>query len=847
APTSERYRLHRALVALLERLASERPLVVALDDLHWADDATLEVVQRLLRHPPSAPVLLLLAYRPRQLEPELAASLETALRDTDGALLELTPLAEADALALLPAELPEAAKRRIVHESGGNPFYLQQLARAPAPRASAPAGAGVPPADVPTAVYAAIREELAPLSEAARAVLEAGAIAGDPFSPELCAAAAQRSPAEVLSELDELARRELVSADDGGSFRFRHPIVHRAIYEATPEGWRLGAHARLADALAERGADASTRAPHIARFAETGDLAAAQLLAEAGDEAVARRSPAIAARWFEAALRILPERPEHAERRLGLLLNLASALGVTGRLTESRDALNRVLDGLPPGTSALRTRTVAFSAMIEHLLGEHDRAQALLLAPLEELPERGAPEAAELRAELAYGCFFSADWRGMRRWAQQALNTPPPERSLGAAATAVLALADYALADTAAARELIPEAAASVDALSNAELAGRLEALCWLGWAEFCLEQYPAAARHMQRGREISRATGQEHLIGVMQIVQALVCLLQGRLTEADAFAEEAVESSELTGTGLFLTWAHTLRCMVELETGSPQRAMKLGRLALEAGAASASPWSAVADCYYAEACLEAGQPELCRAQLLDRSGSPALPPFPFYQTHAYELLTRAELALGHEEMAAGWAERASELAEGLGLQGPLADAKRAEAALALAAERPEEGVASALAAAEAAEAAGLAVTAARARLQAGIGWAAMGDRPAAMQTLEQARGSLRALGARYRDQAERELRLLGRRAASGVSQPATALEFLSRRELQIAEHVAQGRTNKEIAAALELSEKTVENYLSRVFKKLEVGSRAHVAAVVARASEPPARSGSKP
>ena len=85
-------------------------------------------------------------------------------------------------------------------------------------------------------------------------------------------------------------------------FRFRHPLVRRAIYDASPGGWRLGAHQRSAEALAARGALRARRAHHVERSARHGDGAAIAVLREAGD-AAAQRTPATAARWFRAALR----------------------------------------------------------------------------------------------------------------------------------------------------------------------------------------------------------------------------------------------------------------------------------------------------------------------------------------------------------------------------------------------------------------------------------------------------------------------------------------------------------------------------------------------------------------
>ena len=114
-------------------------------------------------------------------------------------------------------------------------------------------------------------------------MLRGAAVAGDPFEPELAAAAADVGDRSRWTAFDELLDLGLIRATDvPRRFRFRHPLVRRAVYESAPGGWLLGAHERCAAVLAERGAPALARAHHVEHAARHGDLDAVAVLAEAG-------------------------------------------------------------------------------------------------------------------------------------------------------------------------------------------------------------------------------------------------------------------------------------------------------------------------------------------------------------------------------------------------------------------------------------------------------------------------------------------------------------------------------------------------------------------------------------
>jgi predicted ATPase len=176
----ERYRAHRAVRALLEGLAARTPLVLALDDVHWADPASAELLSYLLSRPPRGPALVVVAFRPGQVGSRLAQALSSAVREGTGERIDLGPLTVTESAALLGSASRDVEP--LYRDCGGNPFFLQQLAKA---RGFASVRSLVPLEDleVPAAVRAALSEELSQLSPPARSMVEAASVVGIRSSP----------------------------------------------------------------------------------------------------------------------------------------------------------------------------------------------------------------------------------------------------------------------------------------------------------------------------------------------------------------------------------------------------------------------------------------------------------------------------------------------------------------------------------------------------------------------------------------------------------------------------------------------------------------------------------------
>ena len=839
----ERYRVHRAARTLLELLAQERPLALVLDDLHWGDDASLELLAALLRRGPGAQVLFAVAFRRGQ----APARLEAALATPSVVRVTLEPLTEAQARELLEGLEPDAVAA-IYRHGGGNPFYLEQLRRAGGDGMSGGSldGRGAPVRvaglPVPPAVAASLTEELGALPPRELALLRAAAVAGEPFEPDLAATIAELGLPDGLEALDALLALDVIRTTSvPRRFVFRHPLVRRAVYESAPGGWRLGAHMRAAAALAERGAAATERANHVEQYATQGDEEAIAVMLEASAEA-AGRAPAAAARWLEASLRVLPA--GDSERQVEVRVALASSLRSLGELDRCRAVLLEAHDRLPGDAVARRVELTAHCAAVEHWLGRHDEAHRRLTHAWNELPDRSTTEAAMLEIELAVDGLYELDFDQAIEMGRRALTTASEvgDRPLVAAATAALCLAETTAGQVVAAKEHRQAARAEIDALSDAEVAPHLEALYHLAWAETYLEHYEDSVAHAERGMAIARTFGEGRLLVPLSLARNYTFEMQGRLEDATELCESALEAARLSDSphelyralfelGWTLYYAGDLDGAIAAHEESSRVDPRLAGGTIPNGGGGPG-WG------LGVAWLESGEIERARTLLLELGAEDVARTMPVERCLDWESLTLAELAVGDIEAADAYAGRAEQDAARLDLRLPAAVAGRSRAAVQLAGGEPLEAARTAHESAEAAAAIGANLQAAFSRGLEGRALAAAGERREAIAVLREAEQALDACGSvRVRDELRRELRRLGARAeprgpaASGDS----GVGSLSKRELEIANLVTDRLTNKEIAAALFLSDKTVESHLRSIFRKLGASSRVEVARTVER------------
>ena len=818
----DRHRTHRALRDLLERLAVARPLVLCLDDVHWGDPASVDALAALVRRPPAGRVLVVLAVREAQLPLPLTRALAPAMVEGRAARVVVSPLTEDEAEELVRVDVTA-----IFPLSGGNPFYLQQLARVPVSRGEADPSVL---RQVPAAVAASLVSELAELPPPTRLLINAAAVVGDPFEHDLAAQVAELDEAAALRALDDLIARTLVrAAGSSRSFAFRHPLVRHAVYEASAGGWRLGAHGRASRALARRGAGAVEQAHHLVHAGRVGDQAAIALITEAAKASHAS-APASAANFYRAASALLPDGSASDVRRARLQLALADAQEAAGDPAAARETLLCALAG---AEGAERFALTVRVASAEQWLGRNDEARRRLQVALGDLPAQPSPDRFRLRMMLGLMELFDCELAQARA---QASDARSDARALGDRVAECSALALGALAwvsdagGTDAADE-VRRAVAALGELTESQQATRLPALWMVGRAHRVLGEFEPAIETLRRGSQLAGQTGRETqlLLLVVESVPALVEL--GLVKEALAAAEQGLELAQLAGAPQLL-WAQCALCSARLTAGDVAAAV---RVAEEAGKTKTRPdfhargqpgWCLGA------ALTASGNPEPGAQMMLDAVGGEELElVLPGERPSAAADLVDALLACGRSDQA-GHVLAAGEMAAArAGTDWAALTARRARAAVLLTQERAHA------AAEEAAEVVRAAsnrapLTVARAQLLQGKALVAARDRPSATDVLVAAESAFDRFGAmRWRDEAVRTLRRLGHR----VRRPARdatpgALGPLTGREREIARLVATGQTNRQVAEQLVLSAKTIEAHLRNIYAKLGVRSRVELA-----------------
>jgi DNA-binding CsgD family transcriptional regulator/tetratricopeptide (TPR) repeat protein len=853
-PPGSQLQVFEETLALLTTHAAGAPVLLVLEDLHWADISTLDLVVFLAHNLDDRPVLLLVTYRAD--EPSSAGRmrrLADGVRRSGSALvLELGPLERDELTALLVAHagacLPAAVADTIATRSEGNPFFAEELL----------AAAGDGGSELPRRLRDLLLQRAARLDQPAQALLRLVAAAGrDVRYPQLNATMGWPEARLRDSLRQAVEHGVLVAEPETGSFRIRHALLAEAIYATILPGEREELHARLADELASSGtAKPAELVPHWAAAGRVAEALAASLEAARQAEAVFGLAEAHA--HLERALALWPAVPDAAQLAR---LELPDLCAWTARLASQVGAAPRAIELARQAIKLAGTECPHHAALLHVSLGEYlyetghnDAALAALRRAVELVPaELASPERAFALGSLAGGLMMASRYPESLPISEQALALA---RSLGAQEAEVRALTVLGidLAHLSRGEEGIAHVRR---ALQLAEEIGDHFGLerAYINLTDLLtkLGRLRESAQLGRAGLEVIHRYGIYSALLVANQVETLLAI--GDWDEA-----ERLSAAALRGTASsFSHWLLTIRADVEIGRGE----FGTARAHLEA-ASGTLPEDHVFGLY--DACLAelalwerrwadadaAIQDGLAQAR--QREAAPIR-----VQMCAKGLRAQAELAaLARARRDTGavrnWLTRAQEL---------ITAARRAAAEAS--AVTPNAGGWLAVAEAEYERACGPARPESwsqaadswqrleRPALVAYCRWrqaealvAAGASRTEAAVPLQQAHAVTARMGAKP---LLRELELLAQRARLDLAppQPATSdgkhgpaeILGLTAREAEVLDLLARGYTNREIAAALVISAKTASVHVSHILRKLGAPNRVEAAAIAHRLAPP--------
>jgi DNA-binding CsgD family transcriptional regulator len=826
------YATTHGLYWLAANLAARQPLVVAVDDAHWADAPSLRWLAHLAARIDGLPIALLLAARSGPDEPGIFEELRACPQCT---LLTLRPLGSETAAALVRDRLGGQADKelcRACHDyTGGNPFLLESLAAA-----LREPGTGDPLTRVenlaPEPVARAVLRRVSQLGEDAGRLTHALAVLGGPAPVRHAAALAGQDIPDAARLADDLRAADVLAP--GSVLEFAHPIVRAAVYESIPAGERALAHAQAARLLERDGADTERVALHLLRSEPAGSAQVVALLRAAAEAAGGRGAPGPAAGYLRRAL----DEPPDPAARPALLLELGLALA-----GERSPAAPAALAEAVELTTAPQDHATAalLSARVLGIWAYHENVTVICRDALAAGRIPG-PAADSLEAELFANAMVNGATIGeaLER-AQGRLAAPGPSSSWRVNGALITAAAAQPPGD---ALDLLAPVLASglrdvpPDSLSVVYL---LLALIWS-------EELATASDICDSVLSAARGRGSMSMVAHASCLHSMIMRRIGRLDDAAADAALALEFKLATSPPLAVAWAAAL---------SIEALTRLGRLdEADAVAAVAARREPPPGCIHTMSFLQArGGLRVAQgrhAEALDdllaagegwRGLGIDNPAAASWRTAA----AAAQAALGRPQEAAALAAEQLALARRVGTPATLGAALRAHAAAVHAGHPGRSGRSVQSVRGESlAEAVGLLETT-PARYELALALADLGAFLRRSGRRADARGPLRrALDLAQRtgaaplaERARREL------LAAGARPRRTALtgpDALTSAERRVAGLAADGLSNRQIAQHLFITQPTVETHLRHAFQKLGIASRADLPAQLA--GEPPVPAG---
>ena len=827
-----RLRLLEAILAALERMWMSRTLLLAVEDVQWADPESLTCLYHLARRLPVAPAAVILTYRPSPHRPELDA-LIGSLRELGAPALHLGPL-DGQTVNHLAARVlgapPGPILARQLDRAGGNPLFVTALLEALREEGVLEVRDGRVEGRrdiVPPSLRLTILRRLAFLSAACLEVLRLASILGTYFSPhDLCLVAERPAPA-LTADLREALEAGFLY-EQGDQLVFRHDLVWEAIYEDQPRGVRRALHIAAGEALAAAGASAPRVATHLERGAEPGDTRAIDWLRRAARE-VALRAPAVAV----GLLRRAQELAEDLPGQEALLIELVVALIWSGRLDDAERLAREVLAGRHDPSVDAALRLVLARALTSG--GRNAEAVRQVEAALAQgsLP---APERSEL---LAWGALavFPADPAQAQTWATEAYGAA--ERA-GHDPAVWIALA--ALSGSALLRGELEEAIAlATRSAQRASSSTHEEARRWpaagmaLSVSLVEADRLDEAERILRERRARTEELGSWGLASYA-FSAALARFACGEWDDARAEAKAGMALAEEIGGRSGAVCGLAILALIALHRDELDEAAEsvgaAGDELARVGYQSYGHWAIWARGLLAEA----------RGELSDALAAleevwvlcAAVGSVPDHARLGPDLV-RLKLAAGQLEESRDVADAVERAAARLKTASARGAALRCRGLV----QDDPQVLNQAL---DAYRSAPRPLERALAGEEAGAALARGARRSEAAATLAEALEIYERLGAiRYAARVEARLRELGvrkgRRGSRG--RPRVGWESLTSTELRVVALVARGLTNAEVARRLYVSRHTVESHLSHVFSKLGLASRVELAVQAARRDLP--------
>jgi len=422
--------------ALIERRLEKEPLLILVEDLHWADTASVDLLRHMVDQLADRPLMLLLSHRPDTKPPLVARAAHSVIR--------LAPLSPDETRALVAALFGASAdvlarfQEFIAARAGGNPFFVEEIVRSLVGKGVIvrqgdgwTCTAASEAVDVPPTLHGLLLSRVDRLPADARRLLQEAAVLGAVFDEPLLRAVATVSG--IFEEaLDRLVEAELIQAvshwHERGRYRFTHALVHEVVYQNLLLSRRTELHERVGRALEHAAGPRPERLSDLEALGHHWSLSAnkprgARYLVSAGDWARAVYANDDAIRHYQRALQTLAECPGCDADARAARERLADLLGLTGRRAEALAHYEALREEIEPAGERVGTaRMLRKIGGLYWEAGDRERAGACFAGGLERLDENGDPiERAHLFQEMGRLAFRAGDNAGAIRWAERAL------------------------------------------------------------------------------------------------------------------------------------------------------------------------------------------------------------------------------------------------------------------------------------------------------------------------------------------------------------------------------------------------------------------------------------------